>query len=165
MIHAMSMITFLEKILPEPPVGTPNELAQGGIDFFALWISRIGGIVAFIGAIKLALALNNDDAKDQLQSIMIMVSGFMVKAAVGSLDIFKIPAVYTTAAANAEFKAIMDFMGDWIRRVGAFGFFIGAFMFALAIKDNNAVTKITGLRTLSAGAMITAVSMILPQFV
>lgn len=165
MINTISIITFLANILPDPPVGTPNELAEKGIEFFGLWIARIGGFVAFAGAIKFALALNTDDSKEQLQSILVMVSGFMVRAAVNELSIFNIPAVYTVAAANAEFKAIMNFIGDWTRRVGALGLLIGAVMFALAIKDNNAVTKISGMKTLMAGAIISSVSLILPYFV
>lgn len=165
MINTMSVIALLANILPDPPVGTPNELAETGIEFFGLWIARIGGFVAFVGAIKFALALNTDDAKEQLQSILTMVSGFIVRAAVHELDIFEIPAVYTVATANIEFRAIMDFIGDWTRRVGAVGLFIGAVMFGLAIKDNNAVTKITSLKTVVAGAIIISISAILPQFV
>ena len=165
MINTISIITFLANILPDPPVGTPNELAEKGIEFFGLWIARIGGFVAFVGAIKFALALNTDDSKEKLQCVLVMVSGFMVRAAVNELSIFNIPAVYTVATANGEFKAIMDFIGEWTRRVGAVGFFIGAVMFGLAIKDNNAVTKITGLKTLIAGAIISSVSLMLPQFV
>ena len=166
MIHAMNIVAFLVKILPDPPTGTSiNELLQDGVDFFGLWIARIGGFVAFAGMVKFALSISHDDAKEQLQSIFTMISGFMIRSAVGKLDIFKIPAVYTDAAAKAEFTAIMNFIGSWTRRVGALGLLIGGIMFALAIKDNNAVSKITGLRALSAGAIIAAVSALLPKFV
>jgi len=166
MICAMNMIAFfLAKILPDPPAGTPNEILQDGVDFFGLWIARIGGFVAFAGMVKFALSISHDDAKEQLQSIFTMISGFMIRSAVGKLDIFKIPAVYTEVAANTEFKAIMTFIGSWTRRVGALGLLIGGIMFALAIKDNNAVSKITGLRALSTGAIIAAVSTLLPKFV
>lgn len=165
MTNTMNIVVFLMNILPAPPVGTPNELAESGIEFFSLWISRIGGFVAFAGAIKFALALNTEDSREQLLSVLTMVSGFMVKAAVNELNIFNIPAVYTVAAANAEFKSIMDFIGAWTRRVGAVGLLLGAVMFALAIKDNNAVTKISGLKTFIAGAIVSSVSLMLPQFV
>ena len=165
MINMISVITFLANILPDPPVGTPNILAEDGIEFFGLWISRIGGFIAFIGAIKFALSINTEDAKEKLQGILTMVSGFMIRAAVNELSIFNIPTVYTDATANAEFTAIMNFISSWIRRVGVLGLFIGAIMVGLAIKDNNAVTKITGLKTLGTGAIIASISAILPQFV
>lgn len=161
----MEMITVLANILPTPPVGPPNTLAQEGIEFFGLWISRIGGLVAFIGAIKFALSLKSDDSKEQLLAILTMVSGFMIRAAVMDLSIFNIPASYSVAAANAEFASIMNFIGDWTRRVGALGLFIGAIMFGFAIKDNNATSKVTALKTFVAGAVIAAVSVLLPTFV
>lgn len=161
----MNIITILANILPPPPSGTPNELAESGIEFFELWISRIGGLIAFIGALKFALSVKNDDAKEQLQAILIMVSGFMIKSAINDLSIFDMPSVYTQASANAEFKSILNFIGKWARRVGALGFFIGATMFGFAIKDNNAVTKVSALKTISAGAITIAVSGILSSFV
>lgn len=159
------MINILA-ILQAPPSGTPAELAQNGIDFFSTWIGRIGGIVAIIGALKFALAIKDDNDDGKLQAILIMVSGFMIGSAIdaGLLDI---PTVYTDAAATAEFKLILQFISKWIRRVGAFGFFVGALSFAFAVKDNNAVTKVTGLKTMAAGgvAMALSASSVLAQFV
>ncbi len=153
----MMLMAVLADILPSVPSGTPGELAQDAIDFFSIWIGRIGGIVAIIGAIKFALSIKSDDPKEQLQAILIMVSGFMIQSAI-SAGLFNIPASYTDAAATAEFQSILRWIGKWIRRVGAFGMCIGAVSFAFAIKDNNAVTKITGLKTMAAGAMAMALS-------
>lgn len=161
----MHIITALANILPVPPSGTPNELAEKGLEFFGLWIARIGGFVAFIGAIKLALSVKSDDAKEQLQAILIMISGFMIKAAIKDLSIFNIPATYSETAANAEFKAIMSFIGSWTRRVGAAGLLIGALMFGFSIKDNNAATKVVALKTVAAGAIVVSVSGMLSLFV
>jgi hypothetical protein len=161
----MEILTTLSNILPTPPTGTPAELAEKGLEFFGLWISRIGGLVAFVGAIKFALSLKSDDSKEQLLAILTMVSGFMIRAAIIDLSIFDIPASYTVAAANAEFRAIMNFIGNWTRRVGAIGAFIGAVMFGFATKDNNSVSKLAALKTFIAGAVITAVSAALPTFV
>ena len=162
---------FLETYIPAdpiidyPPSGSPTELAGGAIAFFALWLSRIGGIVAFAGAIKFALSIKSDDAREQLQAVLIMVSGFMITAAVQNLDVFSIPDTYTATSAELEFKSIMDFIGSWARRVGALGMLLGAVMFGLAIKDNNAGSKISGLKTLSAGAIAVSVSSLLPLLV
>lgn len=158
-------LSSLLSILPVPPSGTPNELAKDGIEFFATWLIRLGGLIAFIGAVKLALSIKDDNAKEQLLAILVMVSGFMIKAAVSDLNIFHIPAVYSEAAANAEFHAILGFIGKWIRRVGAFGMFIGAIMLGLSTKSNDAAQKVTGLRTLSSGGIVVAVSSIISTFV
>lgn len=156
-----ALIEIPPPILPYPPDGTPSKLAQTGIDFFSLWIARIGGIVAFIGAIKFALSIKADDARDQLNAVLIMVSGFMIRAAVQNLGIFSL----STTNANTIFSSVMTFISTWTRRVGALGALIGAIMFAFAIKDENAATKINGLKTFAAGAICMSVSTILPLFV
>ena len=161
----MELFAYLANILPNPPTGTPNELAKDGIEFFSIWIARIGGLVAFIGAIKLALSLKDDNAKEQQLSLLVMISGYMIKAAVSDLNIFHIPAVYSEAAANAEFQAILSFIGKWIRRVGAFGMFMGAVMLGLSMKSNDAGQKVNGLKALSSGGIVVAVSSILSTFV
>lgn len=160
----MNFITAIMAILPTPPSGTPAELAADGIGFFGTWIARIGGLIAFIGAIKFALSIKSEDAKEQLQAVLIMVSGFMIVSAVRSIDIFNIPATYSEAAANNEFAAILRFIGKWTRRVGALALLLGSIMFGLSIKDNNANNKVSSLKTISAGAVAMAVSLILPTF-
>ena len=136
---------------------TPNEAIKTGITFFSTWIARIGGIVAFIGAVKFALSVRSDDGREQMTALLVMVSGFMIQAAVRSLNIFSIP--------GAEFSALVSFISKWVRHVGAAGTFIGAVMFAFAIKDNNAVNKVTALKTLTADAMVVAISAMLTSMV
>ena len=135
----------------------PNEAIKTGITFFSTWISRIGGIVAFIGAVKFALSVKSDDGKEQMTALLVLVSGFMIQAAVKSLNIFAIP--------GAEFSSLVSFISKWIRHVGAVGAFVGAVMFAFSIKDNNAVNKVTALKTLTAGAMVVAIAAMLPSMV
>ena len=84
----MDIFKTILAILPTPPGGTPADIAQNGLTFFSVWIARIGGLVAFIGAVKFALSIKNDDAKEQLQSVLVMVSGFMIVAAIRNLGIF-----------------------------------------------------------------------------
>ena len=163
-VTEMNVFAVVANILPYPPGGTPAQIAQNGLDFFSTWIARMGGLVAFIGAVKFALSIKSDDAKEMLQSVLVMISGFMIVSAIHNLGIFHIPAVYSEAAANAEFDSILNFIGKWVRRVGALGLFIGAVMFGFSIKDNNAATKVTSLKTMSAGGMTMAVSFILYQF-
>lgn len=160
-----NLLTLVANILPEPPTGSPAEIAKNGITFFETWISRTGGLIAFIGAIKLAMSLKTDDEKEQMQSVFIMVSGFMITAAVKDLSIFNIPEIYTKESANAEFNSIVSFIGKWARRVGAVGMFLGSISFGFAIKDNNATTKVNALRGIVAGAVVIAISGIVTTFV
>lgn len=161
----LGTIAVIASILPPSPTGTPAELAADGITFFSTWIARIGGIVAFVGAIKFALSIKDDDAKEQLLAVMTMVSGFMIQAAVNDLSIFQIPAIYTDAAATLEFQSILTFIGKWIRRVGAVGLFLGSIMFGLSIKEHNAAQKVISLKTIAAGAIVISVSSMLHTFV
>ena len=164
-MHIIENFSTLLTILPVPPTGTPNEIAKTGIEFFATWIIRLGGLIAFIGAIKLALSIKDDNAKEQLLAILVMVSGFMIKAAVSDLNIFHIPAVYSEAAANSEFHAILGFISKWVRRVGAAGMFFGAIMLGLSFKSYDAGQKVNGLKTISSGGIVVAVSTIISTFV
>lgn len=151
--------------LPTAPGGDPATLAQNGIAFFETWITRVGGLVAFIGAVKFALATKSDDAKEQLLAVLTMVSGFMIQAAVGDLSIFNIPTTFSDAAATTEFRSILRFIGKWIRRVGMLGMLIGGILFAFSMKDKNAATKVTATKTITAGGFIAAVASIIDTFV
>ena len=153
-----TVLMLLADILPAPPTGTMASLAQNGLNFFSTWIARMGGIIAFVGALKFALSVKNDDAKEQLQSLLIMVSGFMIVSAVRDLSIFST----TVGDVDQQFAEILGFIVKWTRRVGAFALLIGSIMFGLAIKENNASTKVTSLKTITAGAMVIAVSALLP---
>jgi hypothetical protein len=153
---------ILSAILPVPPVGTPAEIAETAIDFFSLWVARAGGFVAFFGAIKFALSIKSEDAKEMAQSILTMISGFMVIAAVTSLDIFTVAG---GAGIDAEFNAIMTFIGQWAGFLGSAVLLVGAIMFGFAIRDENAGAKITGVKTFAAGAMVLALAVSLPLFV
>jgi hypothetical protein len=61
------------------------------------------------------------------------------------------------ATADSAYENTIDFFITWIRRVGAAIAFIGAIMFALAIKNDDAERKQAGLMTLAAGFVVWAV--------
>ena len=158
----MQVLPMIAAILPDTGApANPAVLAQTGLEFFGRWISRIGGLVAFIGAIKFALSIKADETRDQLPALLTMVSGFMIQAAIANLGIFEL------ATTNAEtiFQNILLFIGRWTRRVGAAGTLVGAVMFGFSIKDNNAVGKVAALKTFAAGAIVVSVSGILHTFV
>jgi hypothetical protein len=87
-VKIMEFATLLAAPLPTPPSGTLPELTAGAIGFLSQWIGRSGGMVAFIGAVKLALSIKSEDAREQVQALLVMVSGFMIVAAVTNLDLF-----------------------------------------------------------------------------
>ena len=158
----MNILPIMAAILPN--TGAPENpayLAQTGLTFFGTWISRIGGLVAFIGAIKFALSIKADETRDQLPALLTMVSGFMIQAAIANLGIFAL----ATTDAETIFQNILLFIGTWTRRVGAAGALIGAVMFGFAIKESNAVGKVAAMRAFAAGAIAVSVSGILQTFV
>lgn len=164
-MQILDLVAALANILPTPPSGTPAELAADGITFFETWIARIGGLVAFIGAIKFALSIKDDNAREQLLGVLVMVSGFMIQSAVNDLSIFNIPASYSDAAANLEFQSILSFIGKWTLRVGGVGMLIGGIMIGFSIKDHNVGAKVTALKTFATGAIVATVSTMLHTFV
>lgn len=161
----MMIFNLFLNILPTPPTGTPSEIFKDLIDFFSEWIGKIGGIIAFIGAIKFAASTKDDDAKEQLTSLFTMVAGFMIAVAVNDLDVFNIPTVYSEANANSEFDAIADFIGKWGRRIGAAILLLGSVGFGFSVKDNNAGSKVVALRSIVVGAMIGGISLSLSLFI
>ena len=158
----MNILPIMAAILPD--TGAPENpayLAQTGLAFFGTWISRIGGLVAFIGAIKFALSIKSDETRDQLPALLTMVSGFMIQAPIANLGLFDLAAMNT----ETIFQNLLLFIGRWTRRVGAAGTLVGAVMFGFSIKDNNAVGKVAALKTFAAGASVASVSGILHTFI
>lgn len=129
LLHIPRMMLDGETLIPpDPSIASPSDAVDHlllHIDF-SRWISRVGGLVAFIGAIRFALSVKSEDAREQLQAALVMLSGFMIQAAIGNLGVFNMPPVYTDAAATLEFQSILDFIGGWSRRVGALAMLLGA---------------------------------------
>ena len=57
---------------------------------------------------------------------------------------------------EAAYQATIEFFITWIRRIGMMVAFVGAIMFALAIKNNDAEQKQAGLITMIAGFIVAA---------
>ena len=85
----MQILPAIAAILPN--TGAPENpayLAQTGLTFFGTWISRIGGLVAFIGAIMFALAIKNNDAEQKQAGLITMIAGFIVAALCAASSMF-----------------------------------------------------------------------------
>lgn len=57
---------------------------------------------------------------------------------------------------EAAYQSTIEFFITWIRRIGMMVAFVGAIMFALAIKNNDAEQKQAGLITMIAGFIVAA---------
>ena len=66
--------------------------------------------------------------------------------------------------AGSSYTTVMNFFITWIRRIGAAVALIGAIMFGLAIKDNNADQKQAGLMTMVAGFIVVAICLAANMF-
>lgn len=154
----VNLISVTMSVLDEPTASTPAEAFNDNIAFFSTWIARIGSMIAFVGAVKLAVSIKSDDAKEQFAALMTMVAGFMIAVAVRDMSIFNIPASYTAQAANNEFSSIVKFLGKWTRRAGAAVMMFGGVSLMLSVKDDNAGGKALATRTITAGATIAAIS-------
>ena len=66
--------------------------------------------------------------------------------------------------ADSSYKSVVEFFITWIRRIGALIAFVGAIMFALAIKNNDAEQKQNGLLTMVAGFVVVAVCTAINMF-
>ena len=67
-------------------------------------------------------------------------------------------------AGEAEFNKVIEFFATWIGRIGLVVGFVGAVMFALAIKNDDAEAKTRGLMTLASGFVVFAVTQALGLF-
>lgn len=73
-------------------------------------------------------------------------------------NIYKLEGeVAAPQSADSTFQTVINFFITWLRRVGAVVALVGGIMFALAIKDNNADQKQTGLMTMIAGFAVVAI--------
>lgn len=61
-------------------------------------------------------------------------------------------------AGSEQFNAVIKFFGTWIGRIGLVVGFVGAVMFGLAIKNDDADAKTRGLMTLASGFVVFAIS-------
>ena len=69
-----------------------------------------------------------------------------------------------SASADASYTKVVNFFVTWIRRIGALVAMIGAIMFGLAIKNNEAEQKTQGLLTMVAGFVVVAITAAVSMF-
>ena len=84
--------------------------------------------------------------------------GFSVQPVADSNESFEIVALSSASAsgsadADAAYKKVINFFITWLRRIGAMVALIGAIMFGLAIKNNDAEQKQAALITMVVWAV------------
>jgi hypothetical protein len=77
-----------------PPAGggsgsaTADIAYQNVVNFFLVWIRRVGALVALIGGIMFGLSVKNNDGEQKQAGILTMVAGFIVFAIALGADMF-----------------------------------------------------------------------------
>lgn len=109
-------------------------------------------------------ALNSKRKKLMLSLTTALTMGMM-----SSISAFAAPAPGAGGgiggdAGEAQFNAVISFFAVWIGRIGLVVGFIGAVMFALAIKNDDADAKTRGLMTMASGFVVFAVTQALSLF-
>lgn len=74
------------------------------------------------------------------------------------------PAFADDVDPDAAFNNVVGFFATWIGRIGLVVAFVGAIMFGLAIKNDDADGKTRGLMTLISGLVVFAVTKALDMF-
>ncbi len=103
------------------------------------------------------------------KQLMLMLSTMFIMNSVTAISAF---AASTPTSANsggadkgeAMFNNLIGFFADWIGRIGLVVGFIGAIMFGLAIKNEDADAKTRGLMTMASGFVVFAVTLSLDLF-
>lgn len=67
-------------------------------------------------------------------------------------------------AADGAYQKVINFFITWLRRIGAMVALVGAIMFGLAIKNNDADQKQNGLLTMVAGFVVFAICLAADMF-
>ena len=67
---------------------TADTAYQNVVNFFLVWIRRVGALVALIGGIMFGLSVKSNDSEQKQAGILTMVAGFIVFAIALGADMF-----------------------------------------------------------------------------
>lgn len=121
--------------------------------------------------VKKVLKKLGTKAKDFFMSLKEKKEKLTAKLAVSFIAALELAAPAFAADAGGgdvdpdeAFNNVIGFMATWIGRVGLVIAFVGAVMFGLAIKNDDADGKQRGLMTLGAGFVVFAITKALDMF-
>ena len=107
----------------------------------------------------------NKKRKQLVTSITTMVTMAMVTAVTAFADDTSGGGGGTMSNAGEEqFNQLINFFATWIGRIGLVVAFVGAIMFGLAVKNEDAEAKTRGLMTMVSGIIVFAVTKSLNLF-
>lgn len=112
-------------------------------------------------SVKGFIAALNAKRKKLMLSISTMVAMSMITAISAFADG---GGAGTSDAGEEQFNTVIQFFAKWIGRIGLVVGFIGAVMFGLAIKNDDADAKTRGLMTMASGFVVYAVTFALDMF-
>lgn len=107
-----------------------------------------------------ALTTAQRDAR-RIRAVRRVTAGFTLASMMMSL--FGVTAFAETASSSGgegveTFNTVVEFIVDWVARIGLVVGFIGAVQFALGFKDDSADGKTRGLMCLASGFIVFAVA-------
>lgn len=81
-LKTVGMVAFILSMYINPVFATDAGVAEFNqvVLFIAGWVNKLGMVVAFFGAIQLALGFKNDDADAKVRGLKTLISGFLVFA-------------------------------------------------------------------------------------
>jgi len=76
-------------IPPSPPgTGTADTLWNEMRDLIGTWVTRLGGVVMFVGGVMFGLGWKNDDAEQKSRGISTLIAGAIVTAVAAGVSMF-----------------------------------------------------------------------------
>jgi uncharacterized membrane protein len=104
------------------------------------------------------LTVEQRDAK-RMRSISRITTGLMAATmAMSCMGITCFAADGTSSEGVETFNTVVEFIVDWVARIGLVIGFIGAVQFAMGFKDDSADGKTRGLMCLASGFIVFAVA-------
>ncbi len=99
----------------------------------------------------------------KLSKIMVAVNTAIIMGMFNAVNAFADGGLNSNEGVDS-FNNIITFFAEWIGRIGLVVGFVGAIMFGLAIKNDDAEAKTRGLMTLASGFVVFAVTKALDMF-
>ena len=85
---ALLAVMLTGTVFATPPTSTADTLWQTVSDLIGTWVTRLGAVVMFVGAVMFGLGWKNDDAEGKSRGISTLISGAIVTAVAAMVGIF-----------------------------------------------------------------------------
>lgn len=98
-------------------------------------------------------------AKNWIRAKKMIVAAYVtaVICKLSTVTAFASGQAVDTSTADAKWKTFVDFITPWIERIGGGTFLVGAIMFGLAWRSNDAEGKGNAINTMIGGGIVLAV--------